>query len=217
MSIYFRKEKKRLNKHLMQFAQSVEKQLSYAIQSLSDLDKPLAQRVIQNNLIIRQSAVEMEEECLKLLALYQPVANDLRLIIAVLKINSDLERIGDHAVIIAEEAQRLVVLPRIEVPNNIYELSAQAKMMLRKGLLAFVESDIQVAEDILLQKSVIIELADDVYNHQLMAIKETVDNAEQYLAVIKISRQLQRVADHATHIAEDVCYLMNGEIIRQNS
>jgi len=215
--MYFKKEKKRLNKHLLQFANSVEKQVSYAIQALADMDLTLSKRIITANMMIGHSAVEIEEECLKLLALYQPVANDLRLIVSVLKINSDLERIGDHAVLIAEEVSSLVASDPIKIPNKFYELSAQAKIMLRKSLLGFVELDLQVAEDVLLQNQTLNDLFDAVSDHEILAIKENVATLEQHLAIIKISRQLQRIADHAIHIAEDTSYLMKGEIIRNSS
>lgn len=217
MALYFRKEIKRLNKHLLQFANSVEKQVSYAIQSLSELDRSLSKRIVKANILIGHSAVEIEEECLKLLALYQPVANDLRLIISILKINTDLERIGDHAVIIAEEVNKLVSLSTIEINNNVYEQSAQAKMMLRKSLLGFVESDMQVVDDVLLQDKTMSDLSDEIYSHAILAIKDNVAEVEQQLALIKISRQLQRIADHAIHISEDTSYLMKGEIIRNAS
>ncbi len=215
--MYFKKEKKRLNKHLLQFASSIEKQVSYSVQALSDLDLTLSQRIIKVNIMMGHSAVEIEEECLKLLALYQPVANDLRLIISVLKINSDLERIGDHAVMIAEEVSQLIHLKSIQVPNNLYELSALAKIMLRKSLLAFVELDIHVAEDVLQQDKVLQELSETIYSEEKLAIKNDVETLDQHLSIIKISRQLQRIADHAIHVAEDTNYLLNGEIIRHNS
>jgi len=215
--MYFKKEKKRLNKHLLKFANSVEIQVSYAIQALSDMDLMLSKRIITANMMIGHSAVEVEEECLKLLALYQPVANDLRLIISVLKINSDLERIGELAVIIAEEVGKLVALETIEIPNKLYELSAQVKVMLRKSLLGFVELDLQVAEDVLLQDKPLNDLYEAVNDHEILAIKENVVTVEQHLSIIKISRQLQRIADHAIHIAEDTSYLMKGEIIRHSA
>ncbi|MFT5113934.1 MAG: phosphate transport system protein [Parasphingorhabdus sp.] len=214
--MYFKKEKKRLNKHLFQFSNSVEKQVSYAIQALSDVDITLSKRIVKANVVIGHSSVEIEEECLKLLALYQPVANDLRLIISVLKINGDLERIGDHAVIIAEEVSKMVALEPIDVPNCLYELSALAKIMLRKSLLGFVESDIQVAEDVLLQNKTLKELTDEVNSYEILAIKDNVETLEQHLSILNIARQIQRIADHAIHIAEDTSYLMKGEIIRHN-
>lgn len=216
MSLHFRKQKKRLNKHLIQFSNTIEKQVGYAIQSVSDLDKRLAKRVIKADLMIDQSEIEMEEDCLKLLALYQPVANDLRLLVSVLKINNDLERIGDHAVIIAEKAIELSELDKIDIPSELFELAAQAKMMLRKVLLAFVESDIQVAEDVILLRQTVQALTQSIYDEQLRLIKDNVDEVEQRLHILTISKQVQRIADHATNISEDIIFFMRGEIVRHS-
>ena len=149
MSLHFKREMKRLKKHLIKLSDAVEKQVSQSIVAISDLNENVAQQVIDADIKIDKTEIEMEEECLKLLALHQPVANDLRLIITVLKINSDLERIGDHAVMIAEEALRLTTLPAIKIPDELYLLSDQAKMMLKKCLLSFVEGDLHVARNIL--------------------------------------------------------------------
>ena len=217
MSLHFLREMERLNKHLIQLSDTIEQQVSNSIQAISDLDELAAQRVIDTDIEIDQAEIEMEEDCLKLLALHQPVANDLRLIIAVLKINNDLERIGDHAVIIAEEAINLTKLTPIKVPGELFELSMQAKMMLKKSLLAFVEDDLHVAGDVLMMGKNIQHLANNIFRGQLNAIKGSPSDAEQRLYILKVSRQLQRIADHATNIAEDIIFLMSGDIIRHSS
>lgn len=217
MSMHFVREMKRLNKHLIKLSDTIEQQVSLSISAISDLDEHIAEQVIAADTEVDQAEIEMEEDCLKLLALHQPVANDLRLIITVLKINSDLERIGDHAVIIAEEAISLTRLPEVEVPDDLFELSAQAKIMFRKSLLAFVESDLQVAKDVLVQGQNIRQLAEKIFRGQLDIIKTNPDEAEQRLNILKVGRQLQRIADHATNIAEDIIFLMSGDIIRHRS
>ena len=158
----------------------------------------------------------MEEDCLKLLALHQPVAGDLRLIIAVLKINNDLERIGDHAVIIAEEAIKLINLPTVDVPEELFELSAQARMMLKKSMLALIESDRHVAKNVIELGQNIRQLADKIYQGQVKGIQSAPEETEQRLSILKVCRQLQRIADHATNIAEDIIFLMSGDIIRHS-
>ncbi|MCW8830101.1 MAG: phosphate signaling complex protein PhoU, partial [Gammaproteobacteria bacterium] len=198
MSLHFIREMKRLNKHLIELSDKVEQQVGRSVHAITDLDKVAAQKVIDKDSGVDRLEIEMEEDCLKLLALHQPVANDLRLIIAVLKINSDLERIGDHAVIIAEEAVNLITLPDIDVPEQMFELSAQARMMLKKSMLAFVESDLPVANNVLELGQNIRQLAEKIYHSQVEAIKASPDQTEQRLSVLKICRQLQRIADHAT-------------------
>lgn len=217
MSLQFLREMERLNKQLIRLSNTIEQQVSQSIQAISDFDEITAQHVIDSDIEVDNFEIEMEEDCLKLLALHQPVANDLRLIIAVLKINNDLERIGDHAVIIAEEAINLTKLPPIEVPDELFGLSSQAKMMLKKSLLSFVESDPYVAKDVLKHGQNIRQLADNIFHEQLDLIKSTPNTAEQRLYLLKVTRQLQRIADHATNIAEDIIFLMSGDIIRHRS
>jgi len=214
MSLHFLREISRLNKHLVELADSIESQVNLSVQALSDQDQLTAQRVIEADTDIDKAEIEMEEDCLKLLALHQPVANDLRQIISVLKINNDLERIGDHAVIIAEEAIRLTKLPSISIPEGIFELSQEAKMMLKKSLLAFVERDLQVTKDVLYLGKSIEQLAVDIANSQLALMKKNPEEIEQRVSVLKVCRQLERVADHATNIAEDIIFSMSGDIIR---
>lgn len=217
MSLHFIREIGRLNKHLIELSDMIEHQVSLSMQAISNLDEVKAQFVINADNEVDKAEIEMEEDCLKLLALYQPVANDLRQIIAVLKINNDLERIGDHAVIIAEEAIVLSKLPAISLPVEMFDLSKQAKMMLKKSLLAFVERDLHVAQDVLFLGQDTRHLAEKLFRNQLEQIKQVPEDVEQRLNVLKVCRQLQRVADHATNIAEDIIFSMSGEIIRHNS
>ena len=217
MSLHFIREMKRLNKHLIELSDKVEKQVNRSIQAITDLDQVSAEKVINKDTGVDRLEIEMEEDCLKLLALHQPVANDLRLIVSVLKINSDLERIGDHAVIIAEEAVTLNSLPSIDIPEDLFRLSTQARMMLKKSMLSFVESDLVVAQNVLKLGQNIKELAEKIQSGQVKSIKASPKETEQRLSVLKVCRQLQRIADHATNIAEDVIFLMEGDIIRHKS
>ena len=214
MSVHFIRELKRLNKHLIKLSDKVEKQVDRSIQAMTDLDKVSAEKVIDKDSGVDQLEIEMEEDCLKLLALHQPVANDLRVIIAVLKINSDLERIGDQAVIIAEESVNLKNLPTIDVPEDLFDLSVQARMMLKKSMLAFVESDLHVAINVLELGLNISQLAKKIHAGQVDCIKAAPEETEQRLSILTVARQLQRIADHATNIAEDIIFLMDGDIIR---
>lgn len=216
MSLHFIREMKHLNKHLIELSNTVEKQVGRSISTITDFEKGSAEKVIDKDSRVDQAEIQLEEDCLKLLALHQPVAGDLRLIISVLKINSDLERIGDHAVIIAEEAVNLNRLPSIDVPEQLFELSDQARMMLKKSMLAFVESDLHVAINVLELGMSISQLAEKIHQGQVELIKATPEETEQHLSVLKVGRQLQRIADHATNIAEDIIFLMEGDIIRHN-
>lgn len=214
MSLHFLREIGRLNKHLIELADTIEVQVSMSMEAICDLDQLKAQRVIDADSEVDKAEIEMEEDCLKLLALHQPVANDLRQIISVLKINSDLERIGDHAVIIAEEAINLTRLPSVKIPEEMTELSREAKMMLKKSLLAFVERDHQLSKDVLYLGQSIDQLAEDISNSQMALIKKKPEQVEQRVSLLKVCRQLERVADHATNISEDIIFSMSGDIIR---
>ena len=216
MSLHFIREMKRLNKHLIALSDTVEKQVGRSFNAITEFDQASARKVIDKDSRVDRAEIEMEEDCLKLLALHQPVANDLRVIIAVLKMNSDLERIGDHAVIIAEEAVNLNSLPSIAIPDQLFELSTQSRMMLKKSMLSFVESDLHVAKNVLEMGQGIRELAEKIYREQVELIKASPEETEQRLSVLKVARQLQRIADHATNIAEDIIFLMDGDIIRHN-
>lgn len=217
MSFKFFNEIKKLNKHLIKLSIKVEQQVGFSIQSVSELNIDLANQVINSDDTINKLEIEIEEECLKVLALHQPVANDLRLIIAVIKINNDLERIADHAVYIAEKAIDLAANPKVEVPNQLFELSSQSKIMLRKALLAFVETDIQVANDVLAMGDEINRLSHDIFHNEVDKIKQNTDQIISQLDLLDISRQLKRIAQHATNIAEDTVFILKGDIIRHNS
>jgi phosphate transport system protein len=204
----------RINQQLTAVGNSVEKQVNDAYEALSNLDVPAAQRVIRQDEDVDNEEVQLEEECLKLLALYQPVAVDLRLIISMLKINMDLERIGDHAAHISRIAIRLAELPHIEVPQSMHTIYQQSKLMLRKSLLAFVEADSTMAETVLRMDEEVDALCKETMPGQIELIRGNPDETEQRLMIITACRQLERIGDHAANIAEDVIYLLSGDIIR---
>ena len=214
MSLHFLREISRLNKHLIELADIIEEQVSQSMQAICDLDQLKAQRVIDADIDVDRAEIDVEEDCLKLLALHQPVANDLRQIISVLKINIGLERIGDHAVIIAEEAINLTKLSSVKVPEELTELSKEAKMMLKKSLLAFVERDLQLSKDVLYLGQSIDQLTEVISSSQMALIKKKPEQVEQRVSLLKVCRQLERIADHATNISEDVIFSMSGDIIR---
>ena len=214
MSLHFHREVDRLIEDLITFGGSIEDQLNDSISALMEGSIKGARRVIKNDADMDQLEVEMEEECLKLLALHQPLANDLRQIVSVLKINHDLERIGDHATNIAQRALDLDPLPRVDLPQDILAMSKQARLMLRVSLLAFVESDQMLTHGVFEMEDQIDELNKVIFKQQIKAIKETPAEAEQRILMLSVCKQLERVGDLASNIAEDVVYLMSGDIIR---
>jgi len=214
MTSLLQKELGQLEKQLLTLTAVVEESVQKAIKALAGHDRELAQQVIANDDSINRLEVDLEEECLKVLALYQPVASDLRMIVAVLKINNDLERIADQAVNICERALAVIDSPHLVCPLELDLMAKKVIDMLEKSLDALVNTDPDLARRVL-------ELDDEVdtiHSQNYKAFKdyvrqnpETVDSVLSYLTV---SRHLERVADLATNIAEDVIYLNEGEIVR---
>ena len=216
MTMHFQREMNRLNQDLVSVGKQVEEQLTMAFNAFVQMDVTTARKVIKGDAVVDNVEVEMEEECLKLLALYQPVANDLRLIVAVLKINNDLERIGDHAKNMAEIVLQMAENGPIKVPENMIAIFEKTKLMLRKVLLAFVELDIKIAEAVLAMDDEVDALCKSQLPLQIEMIQHEPDYAGQHLMLLSVCRQLERIGDHASNIAEDIIYLLTGDIIRHS-
>ena len=216
MTMHFQREMNRLNQDLVSVGKQVEEQLTMAFNAFVQMDVTTARKVIKGDAEVDNVEVEMEEECLKLLALYQPVANDLRLIVAVLKINNDLERIGDHAKNMAEIVLQMAENGPLKVPENMIAIFEKTKLMLRKVLLAFVELDIKIAEAVLAMDDEVDALCKSQLPLQIEMIQHEPDYAGQHLMLLSVCRQLERIGDHASNIAEDIIYLLTGDIIRHS-
>jgi len=214
MTIHLRNEIEKLKQKILALSAHVEKTLHDSVKSISERDDELARRLIESDKIVDRMEVEVEEDCLKILALHQPVANDLRFIIAVLKINNDLERIGDLAVNIARGTVFLVRREPIEIPFDLANMAEKVKLMLKKSIDSLVNLDAAEAHEISLMDDEIDELHHQMYGiveKSIAAHPERIDCLIQFLTA---SRQLERIADHATNIAEDVIYMIEGEIYR---
>ena len=159
----------------------------------------------------------MEEECLKILALHQPVAIDLRFVVAVLKLNSDLERIGDLAVNIAERAQFLSTREPVPVPLDFGGMAQATRNMLRRALDALVNMDIGAAWEVLKSDDVVDEINREMFVQVQDGIRKHPDMLEALIHLLSASRHLERIADLATNIAEDVIYMVDGEIVRHRA
>jgi phosphate transport system protein len=216
VTMHFQREMNRLNQDLVSVGKQVEEQLTMAFNAFVQMDVATARKVIEGDAVVDNVEVEMEEECLKLLALYQPVANDLRLIVAVLKINNDLERIGDHAKNMAEIVLQMAENGPMKVPENMIAIFEKTKLMLRKVLLAFVELDIKIAEAVLAMDDEVDALCKSQLPLQIEMIQHEPDYAGQHLMLLSVCRQLERIGDHASNIAEDIIYLLTGDIIRHS-
>jgi phosphate transport system protein len=214
--IRLHKEIERLKKRLLTLGAEVEERLDLAVKAIDTRDQQLAKQIITGDVEVDEIEVEVEEECLKVLALHQPVASDLRVIISVLKINNDLERIGDLAVDIAERAQFLATCREIVFPFNFPAMSKKVKIMLQKSLDAFVNLNEELANEVCSFDDEVDDLHSEMFTEVEKAITEHPENIQQLLCFSSVSRYLERIADHATNIAEDVIYLVKGEIVRHS-
>jgi len=214
MTQHIQRELEKLKKMVLALSAVVEETVQQALQSLATMDVPLAEKVIGGDETIDQMEVDLEEECLKILALHQPVAADLRFIISVLKINNDLERIADLAVNIAERTRGLTEVGKIPPPFDFPEMGRKVQAMLEQALDALVNFDERAAR----KTCTLDDEVDTQHRHNYVLVKEEIrqhperiDALVQYLSV---SRHLERIADLATNIAEDVLYMIEGEIVR---
>jgi len=215
MKIHLQRELDSLKKNLFHLSSLVEEILNSAIQSIARNDEQLASGVKKMDMEIDRLEVEVEEECLKILALHQPVAVDLRFIIAALKMNNDLERIGDLAVNIARTQKHLNQdQMRHLFTDHILEMSQMASLMLRKSLEALMNRDAESARVVLKDDDEV----DTCYYNLIGLVKSEMrkgpEKAEDLIGWILVAKHIERVADLATNIAEDAIYMVNGEIIR---
>jgi phosphate transport system protein len=214
MAKHFDRELEKLKKKILSLGALVEERVYLAIKAIESRDPDLAKRIIRSDHEIDETEVEVEEECLKVLALYQPVAIDLRFIVAVIKINNDLERIGDEAVNIAERIQSIAKYPNISFHFDYTEMAEIAAAMLKQSLDALVNLDIDTAFRILTLDDEVDDIQSNAYLQIKQAMREHPEEMTYLINLYLISRHLERVADHATNIAEEVIYLIEGEIIR---
>jgi len=204
----------KLKKHILSLSAMVEDRVQRAVESFSTRDDKLAACIIDEDNDVDQMEVDIEEECLKLLALYQPVAIDLRFVIAVLKINNDLERIGDEAVNIAERALYLAQHEPVGIHFDFTEMTAKTQVMLRHSLDSLVSLDPALAREVGASDDEVDDLNRLIYLQVQQAMSQHPEKVEQLIHYLSISRHLERIADYATNIAEDVVYMIEGEIVR---
>lgn len=214
MPIHLHREIERLKKLVLSLCAVVEDSVRQAAESVLNRDAALARRVIDTDIRIDQAEIDVEEECLKILALHQPVAIDLRYIVAVLKLNNDLERIGDLAVNIAERGAFLSSIPPVQIPFDLAGLVEKTRAMLRGSLDALVNMDGDGAKRVCMLDDEIDSINRDMYDKVKASIRENPSQLDAAIALLSCSRALERIADHATNIAEDVIYMTEGRIAR---
>lgn len=214
MERHLQREIASLKEKLIAMSAVVEKRVADATRAIADQDADIAQMIVKGDYEIDEMEVEIEEECLKILALHQPVAIDLRFIIAVMKINSDLERVGDLAVNIAERAAFLATRDQICMPFDFVGMASQVQSMLKRSIECLVNMDTRLAHRIRAEDDDIDAMNRKMYEIVKDQLSTDPEHSNCLLHSLSVGRHLERIADHATNIAEDVIYLAEAQIVR---
>lgn len=217
MPKHLQREIESLKKKILSLGASVETAVHEAIRSIEERDADLADKIIEDDIKIDEMEIEVEEECLKILALHQPVAIDLRFLVAVLKINNDLERIGDLSVNIAERSSFLASQPPVNVFFDFSQMCKQTEAMLNQSLDALVNLSSELAHKVCASDDAIDAMNRQMYLRIQEAIGKHPEHMVSLIHLLSVSRHLERIADHATNIAEDVIYMVEGQIVRHQT
>jgi len=199
---------------ILQLGGRVEESVRRAIRAVMDQDSAAAKDLLAEDNEIDALEVDVEEECLKILALHQPVAADLRYIVACMKINNDLERIGDLAVNIAFRTERIANQPQVAWPETIKPMAAKTREMFRSSLDSLVRQNLDACRQIVADDDIVDDMLRQVTTEIEDNIKKMPQHTIALVAILQTAKDLERLADHANSIAEDIIYLVTGEIIR---
>ncbi len=213
----FQKGLDELKERLLEMGGMAEAAIELAVDSYRKRDGRLAQQVFERETMINESERSIDELAVDLLAMQQPMATDLRFVLAVLKINSDLERVGDLAVNIAQRSLDLAQEEEVEVPVDITRMSAAVSTMVRRALESFLSAKAEVAQAVLEMDSIVDRMKDEAFVNLVAQMRQNPEQVRQYLDVLLITRSLERIADHATNIAEDVIFWVSGADVRHNA
>jgi len=214
MAANLHKEINKIKKSILSLGAMAEHRFRRAIDAVKKGDKDIAQSIIDSDVEVDELEVDIEEECLKILALYQPVAVDLRFLIAVIKINNDLERVADEAVNIAQRVKSISGKNIGKYNFDYTRMAELAGLMLKKSLDALVQMDSDIAESVQTTDKLVNTIRNEAYDAMKDAILSSPEYAGQIVNRYLIGRHLERIGDHATNIAEEVRHLVNGKIIR---
>jgi phosphate transport system protein len=214
---HFVEELEQLKTKLLQMSAMVESSIQRSISAVIHKDRSAAEEVFRNEERINEIEIEIDEFAINLLALQQPMAADLRLIVAALKINTDLERMGDLSVNIAQRARSLIEEPVIKPMIDIPHIAGLVQSMVRKALDAFVTRDADLARSVLASDDGVDSLRTACYHELVSFMEKDPQNIRQALDLLAVTRNLERIADHSTNIAEDVLFLVKGVDVRHHA
>jgi phosphate transport system protein len=216
MRIRFHRKLDDLKERLLVMAGMAEQAIQRAVEAYRVRDLSLCDLVVRSEISINSFEREIDQMALDLLAMEQPMAIDLRFILAVIKINADLERVGDQAVSISDRVRDLQAFPVVDLPVDIPRMASLASAMVRKALQAFIEADAEQATAVLTMDDNVDKINDTAFFALSNLIKEQPRHTPQALHALMIARNLERVADHATNIAEDVIFWVRGADVRHH-
>ncbi len=215
--LHFREELEELQSKLLEMGGLVEAAIHNSVLALVDRDEDKAKEVMWNEALVNQKEIEIDELATRMLALFQPMARDLRFITAVIKINNDLERMGDLAVNITERALTLMREPAVKPLIDIPRIADLAEGMVHRALDAFAKHDADMARDVLLSDDAVDRLRDAVYDELLSFMQEERSTINRAVSLMFIAQNLERIADHSTNIAEDVLFAVKGVDVRHHN
>jgi phosphate transport system protein len=214
---HFQEELEQLKTRLLEMGGLAEDRVRSAVEGLVERDLALVDRVLGGDVPINQLHIEIDSRCFKLLALHQPMAVDLRSIVSAVKINTDLERVGDLAINIAEAVRRYTRHPPVKELIDIPRMADIAQSMLRDALDSYVRRDIALAQSVLNQDDELDALKTQVFRDLLTYMLQDPTTIEPSLDLILVSRHLERIGDHATNIAEDVIFMVSARDVRHHA
>ena len=215
--IRFHQELDELKHRILAMAGMAEQAIDLAVQAYSQRDLALCQRVLNNEAAINRAEREVDEFAIDLLAMQQPMAIDLRFILAVIKINADLERVGDQAVNIAQRVMNMIELAPVDLPVDIPAMAGRVRAMVRDALRSFIEGDTDLAKHVLEADDEIDRMKREAFAELSRCIQTKPEIAVQALDAFSIAGNLERVADHATNVAEDVIFWVRGADVRHGA
>lgn len=214
MSKHFQRDLDRLRQEILAMGGMVEEAINNSILSLVNRDRKLAEEVFRGEDVIDQKEIDIGEECLKILALHQPVAGDLRFIVACMMVNNDLERMADLAANIAERSMSLIRNEPVQIPEDLTRMAGTVREMVKKSLDSLVNEDVELARQVVQVDDEVDGTHRQMYKTMRELIRENPDRTEELIHILSVSRQLERIADHTTNVAEEVVFMVEGEVIR---
>jgi phosphate transport system protein len=214
MTLHIHREIDRLKEKILSLGAIVENNVHQAVKAINKQNRDLANKIIEADEEVNLMEIDIEEECLKILALHQPVAIDLRFIVAVLKINNDLERIGDLAVNIAERVFKFENHSNLNIPFDYEGMTLKVQAMLKKSLDSLVKLDTNLAREVCSADDEVDAIKSDAFKKAVAEMKLDNNYVQDFTQMLVVAQQLERIADHATNIAEDVIYMVEGKIVR---